>query len=121
MRRLVAKAMAIDDEDGDAYRWRLTEGRCYTHLSLSASVSGTSWGLARAPVFTCLILSPLSGNLCVQYCDKTLDLFTDGLLVLSHTAPGLPILGSGRNSVGSGWRFVAGEDRESPAPAHAGP
>ncbi|XP_042854253.1 LOW QUALITY PROTEIN: transmembrane protein 272 [Panthera tigris] len=111
MRRPVAKAVVIDDnQDDDAYPWRQTVCKYYIHLSLSLFLF--LWfllGNYRAlSVYLPDFIPPFQQP--QDYCDKTLYPRAVGVLVLSHTMLVLLILCSGRVYVWSRWRFVVDGD-----------
>ncbi|XP_027784542.1 transmembrane protein 272 [Marmota marmota marmota] len=110
MRRLLSKALVIDDDDDDEYPWRQNAHKYYVHLILSLFlflwfILGNYWVFSvYLPDFIPPFQQPQA------YCDKTLYLFAVGVLVLSHTVLILLVLCSGCVYVCSRWRFAGDED-----------
>ncbi|XP_057563194.1 transmembrane protein 272 [Hippopotamus amphibius kiboko] len=110
MRRLLSKAVVIDDDDGNEYPWRQNAHKYYVHLLLSLFlllwfILGNYWVFS---VYLPDFIPPFQQPR--DYCDKTLYLFAVGVLVLGHTVLGLLVLGSGCVYVWSRWRSAPEED-----------
>ncbi|XP_037655868.1 transmembrane protein 272 [Choloepus didactylus] len=110
VRRLLSKAVVIDDDDDDEYPWRQNAHKYYLHLLLSLFlflwlILGNYWIFS---VFLPDFIPPFQQP--QNYCDKTLYLFVVGVLMLSHAMLGLLVLCRGCVYPCSRWGSAADED-----------
>ncbi|KAM9192765.1 LOW QUALITY PROTEIN: transmembrane protein 272 [Dugong dugon] len=114
MRRLLSKAVVIDDDDDDdEYPWRQNAHKYYVHLVLSLFLFLFLWFiLGNYWVFSVHLPDFPPFQQPQDYCEKTLCIFAVGVLVLSHAVLVLLALCSSCVYLCSRWRFAVDEDRE---------
>nr|XP_045011471.1 transmembrane protein 272 [Jaculus jaculus] len=108
MRRLLSKAVLIDDDDEDDYPWRQNAHKYCIHLGLGPFLRFTLGNYWVFSVYLPSFIPPIQQP--QACCERSLCLFAVGVLGLSHPVLAMLILGNGYVYVCARWRLAASED-----------